>query len=82
MATTYTRWIHHGEALEDMVDDDENVHDNAILPDAEGDVDNAAPQDGGDHKTVQENQYISGMEEDGGPKDDGMSELITHWGKR
>jgi hypothetical protein len=25
MATTYTRWIHHGEALEDMVDDDANV---------------------------------------------------------
>jgi hypothetical protein len=24
MATTYTRWIHHGEALEDMVDDDAN----------------------------------------------------------
>jgi hypothetical protein len=36
MATTYIRWIHHGEALEDMVDDDANVHDNAILPDAEG----------------------------------------------
>jgi hypothetical protein len=43
MATTYTRWIHHAEALEDMVDDDVNVPDNAILPDAEGDVDNAAP---------------------------------------
>jgi hypothetical protein len=36
MATTYTRCIHHGEALEDMVGDDENVQDNAILPDAEG----------------------------------------------
>jgi hypothetical protein len=36
MATTYTRWIHHGEALEDMVDDDENVQDNTILLDAEG----------------------------------------------
>jgi hypothetical protein len=23
MTTTYTRWIHHGEALEDMVDNDE-----------------------------------------------------------
>jgi hypothetical protein len=50
MATTYTRWIHHGEALEDMVDDDENIQDNTILLDAEGDVDNAAPQDGGDQK--------------------------------
>jgi hypothetical protein len=48
MATTYTRWIHQGEALENMVDDDENVQDNTILPNAEGDVDNAAPQDGGD----------------------------------
>ena len=56
MATTYTRWIHHGEALEDMVDDDANVQDNAILPDAEEDVDNAAPRDGGDQETVQENQ--------------------------
>jgi hypothetical protein len=48
MATTYPRWIHHEEALEDMVDDDENVQDNTILPDAEGDVDNGAPWDGGD----------------------------------
>jgi hypothetical protein len=70
MATTYTRWIHHREALEDMVDDDENVQDNTILPDAEGDVDNAAPRDGGYQETVQENQYISGMEEDEGPGDD------------
>jgi hypothetical protein len=31
MATTYTRWIHHREGLEDMVDDDENAQDNAIL---------------------------------------------------
>jgi hypothetical protein len=63
MATTYTRWIHHGEALEDMVDEDANVQDNAILHDdgveeiailldAEGDVDNAAPRDGGDQKMV------------------------------
>jgi hypothetical protein len=36
IATNYTRWIHHGEALEDMVDDDANVQDNTILPDAEG----------------------------------------------
>jgi hypothetical protein len=43
MATTYTRWIHHGEALEDMVNDDENVQDNIIMSDAEGNVDNAAP---------------------------------------
>jgi hypothetical protein len=54
MSTTYTRWIHHGEALEDMVDEDANVQDNAILQDEgvekiailsdeEGDVDNAAP---------------------------------------
>jgi hypothetical protein len=48
MATTYTRWIHHGEALEDMVDDDENVQDNTILLDAEGDVNNGAPLDDGD----------------------------------
>jgi hypothetical protein len=59
MSTTYTRWIHHGEALEDMVDEDANVQDNAILQDEgvekiailsdeEGDVDNAAPRDGGD----------------------------------
>ena len=81
MATTYTRWIHHGEALEDMVDDDANVQDYAILPDAEGDVDNAAPRDGGDQEMVQENQYISGMEEDEGPGDDGMSELIADLGK-
>jgi hypothetical protein len=52
MATTYTRWIHHGEALEDMVYDDTNVQDNTILPDAKGDVDNAAPRDGGDQETV------------------------------
>jgi hypothetical protein len=51
--TTYTRWIYHGEALEDMVDNDENVQDNAILLDAEGDVDNASPRDGGDQETVQ-----------------------------
>jgi hypothetical protein len=48
MATTYTRWIHHGEALEDIVDDDANVQNNAIMADAEGDVDNAAPHDSGD----------------------------------
>jgi hypothetical protein len=48
MATTYIRWVHHGEPLEDMVDDDANVQDNAILPDAERDVDNAARRDGGD----------------------------------
>jgi hypothetical protein len=59
ISTTYTRWIHHGEALEDMVDEDANVQDNAILQDEgvekiailsdeEGDVDNAAPRDGGD----------------------------------
>jgi hypothetical protein len=70
MTTTYTRWIHYGEALEDMVDDDANVQDNTILPDAEGDVDNAAPQDGGDQETVQKKQYISGMKEDEGPRDD------------
>jgi hypothetical protein len=81
MATTYTRWIHHGKALEDMIDNDENVQDNAILPDAEGDVDNVAPRNGGDQETIQENQYISGMEEDEGPRDDGMSELITDLGK-
>jgi hypothetical protein len=52
MATTYTRWIHHGEALKDMVDDDENVQDNAILSDVEGGVDNAAPWDGGDQEMV------------------------------
>jgi hypothetical protein len=52
MTTTYTRWIHHGEALEDMVDDDANVQDNAILPDAEGDVDNVAPRYGGDQEMV------------------------------
>jgi hypothetical protein len=81
MATTYTRWIHHGEALEDMVDDDANVQDNTILPDAEGDVDNSAPQDGGDQETIQENQYISSMDEDEGPGDDGIYELITDFGK-
>jgi hypothetical protein len=81
METTFIRWIHHGEALEDMVDDDANVHDNAILPDVEGDVDNAAPWDAGDQETVQENQHISGMEEDKGPKDDGMSELTAQLGK-
>jgi hypothetical protein len=81
METTYTRWIHHGETLEDMVDDDANVQDNAILqddgveeiailPNAEGDVDNVAPLDGGDQRMVQENQYISGMEEDEGPRYD------------
>jgi hypothetical protein len=96
MATTYTRWIHHGEALEDMVDDDANVQDNvvqenailqddgvkeiAILPDVEGDVDNAASEDGGGQETVQENQYISGMKEDEGPRD-GNSELIADLGK-
>jgi hypothetical protein len=63
METTYTRWIHHGEALDDMVDKDANVQDNAnlqddgveeiaILLDAEGDVDNATPRDGGDQETV------------------------------
>jgi hypothetical protein len=52
MATTYTRWIHHGEALEYMVDDDANVHYNTILLDAEGYVDNAAPRDGGDRESV------------------------------
>jgi hypothetical protein len=31
MATTYTRWIHHGEDLEDMVDKDADVPDNAIM---------------------------------------------------
>jgi hypothetical protein len=31
-----------------MVDNDENVQDNTILPNAEGHADNAAPQDGGD----------------------------------
>jgi hypothetical protein len=31
-----------------MVDDDANIQENAILPDAEWDVDNAAPRDGGD----------------------------------
>jgi hypothetical protein len=25
METTYTRWIHHGEALEDMIDEDANI---------------------------------------------------------
>jgi hypothetical protein len=61
MTTTYTRWIHHGEALEDMVDEDANVQDNAILQDdgvkkiailsdVEGYVDNAAPRDGGDQE--------------------------------
>jgi hypothetical protein len=64
MATIYTRWIHHGEALVDMVDDDANIQDNTILSDARVDVDNAAPRDGGDQEMVQENQYISGMEED------------------
>jgi hypothetical protein len=64
-----------------MVDDDENVQDNTILLDAEGDVDNASPRDGGDQETVHENQYISGMEEDEGPGDDGMSELIADLGK-
>jgi hypothetical protein len=44
--------MHHGEALEYMVDDEANVQDNAILPDAEGDVDNAAPGDGGDQETI------------------------------
>jgi hypothetical protein len=81
MATTYTRWIHHGDALEDMVDDDANVHDNAIPPDAQWDVDNATLWDGGDRETVQENQYVSGMEDDEGPRDDGMSELISDLGK-
>jgi hypothetical protein len=52
IVANYTRWIHHGEALEDMVDDDANVQDNTILPDAEGDVDNAAPRDGGYQETV------------------------------
>jgi hypothetical protein len=52
MATTFIRWIHHGEALEYMVDDDANVHYNAILLDAEGYVDNAAPRDGGDRESV------------------------------
>jgi hypothetical protein len=64
-----------------MVDDDANVQDNAILPDVKGDVDNAAPRDGGDQEMVQENQYISGMDEDEGPGDDGMSELIADLGK-
>jgi hypothetical protein len=48
MATTYTRWIHHGEALDDMVDDDANVQYNAIMSHAKGDVDNANPWDDGD----------------------------------
>jgi hypothetical protein len=81
MATTYTRWIHHGEALDDMVDDDANVQYNAILSHAKGDVDNANPWDNGDQETVQENQYISGMEEDEGPGDNGISELIVDMGK-
>ena len=37
---------------------------------------NAAPRDGGDQETVQENQDISGMEEDEG-SEDGISELIA-----
>jgi hypothetical protein len=44
-------------------------------------VDNAALRDGGDQETVQENQYISGMEQDEGSRDDGMSELIADMGK-
>jgi hypothetical protein len=44
-------------------------------------VDNAAPRDGGDQEMVQENQYISGMEEDEGLGDDGISELIADLGK-
>jgi hypothetical protein len=80
MATTYTKWIHHGEALEGMVVDVEHVQGNAILPDVEGDVDNAAPRDGGDQETVQENQYISCMEDEG-PGDDGTSEFIADLGK-
>jgi hypothetical protein len=30
MTTTYTRWIHLGEALKDMVDEDANVRDNGV----------------------------------------------------
>jgi hypothetical protein len=44
-------------------------------------VDNAGTQDGGDQETVPENQYISGMEEDEGSGDDGMSEFIADLGK-
>jgi hypothetical protein len=34
MATTYTWWIHHGEGLEDMADEDANVHDNGVQENA------------------------------------------------
>jgi hypothetical protein len=79
MATTYTWWIHHGEGLEDMADEDANVHDNgvqenailqddgveeiAILPDVGG-VDNTNARDSGGQEMVQENQYILGMEDE------------------
>jgi hypothetical protein len=44
-------------------------------------VDNTTPQDGGDQETIPENQYISGMEEDEGPRDNEISELIADLGK-
>jgi hypothetical protein len=82
--------------LDDIVDEDANVQDtmvqenailqdngveeNLILSDVEGYVDNASPYNGGDQEMVQENQYISGMEEDEGPED-GFSKLIANLGK-
>jgi hypothetical protein len=34
MATTYTRWIHHGEASKDMVGKDANVQENGVQENA------------------------------------------------